>query len=88
MSRSKWKGSFIAKSVIKKIGSNKKIIIWNRNSTIPYGLIGKAAFIHTGKDFIKVLITREKVGFKFGEFAYTRKYTKKANKKKKIKNKK
>lgn len=59
--------------------------MWARNSTIPETLVGQAVFIHNGKDFIKSYITREKVGFKFGEFAYTRKFTKKQDK---IKNKK
>lgn len=85
MSRSKWKGSFITRSIIKRTNNSKKIFIWNRNSAIPYGLIGKTVFIHTGKNFVKIIITREKVGFKFGEFAYTRKHTSKASKKKKNK---
>ena len=73
MSRSKWKGSFIEKSVLNK-DSNK---IWSRNSTIPESMIGNFLFIHNGKEFKKVLIIREKVGFKLGDFSFTRKYTSK-----------
>jgi small subunit ribosomal protein S19 len=63
----------------------KKRAIWSRSSTIPEKLIGKTVFIHNGKSFIKSYITREKVGLKFGEFSYTRKFTRKENK---LKNKK
>ncbi len=92
MSRSKWKGSFLAKALIKKQNFLRKfnfkenVNIWNRNSTIPAYLIGQSVFIHTGKEFIKCEITKEKVGFKFGEFAYTRNHTKKKIKKKVKKN--
>lgn len=86
MTRSIWKGNFIDKYLLsEKFNSINKKLIWARNSTIPEKLIGQAVFIHNGKDFIKSYITREKVGFKFGEFAYTRKFTKKQDK---IKNKK
>ena len=45
-------------------------------------LIDKTVFVHTGQVFKKILITREKVGFKFGEFVFTRtkpKHKKKVN---------
>lgn len=88
MSRSKWKGFYIDKFLF-----NQKFIeltrkkIWSRKSTIPSFLIGKDVYIHNGNKFIKINITREKVGYKFGEFALTRKFTKKEKKNKK-KNKK
>lgn len=75
MSRSKWKGHFVDISFNE--GSQKNIKIWSRRSTIPFNLIGTYVLIHNGKEFKKVYITREKVGFKFGEFAFTRKYTSK-----------
>jgi len=37
----------------------------------------KHVFIHNGLGFQKVLITRQKIGFKFGTFTKTRKFTKK-----------
>lgn len=72
MGRSQWKGNFIAKFLLKKTSNNVKI--WSRYSIIPSELIGLFVFIHNGKEFKKVLITREKVGFKFGDFALTRKH--------------
>jgi len=74
MSRSKWKGNFIDQSVLKVSDNSKKQIkIWSRRSVIPSFLIGSTVLIYNGKEFKKVAITREKIGFKFGEF-YIRNY--------------
>lgn len=72
MSRAKWKGSFM--DVLSLKVEKKDFKIWSRRSTIPYNLINNSVLVHNGKEFRKVFITREKVGFKFGEFAFTRKY--------------
>lgn len=81
MSRSTWKSSFTEKYLNStKFKTQKKKIVWSRKSTIPELLIGQYVYIHNGKDFLKIFITREKVGFKFGEFAFTRKFTKKERK--------
>lgn len=77
MSRSKWKGPFLNKSLLKK---NLKSKVWSRSSTIPYYLIGFSVFVHSGKEFKKIFITRDKIGFKFGEFVFTRKLKKKDKK--------
>lgn len=85
MNRSLWKGPFIDVSLLKK-DLSKIQKTWSRSSTIPSSLIGKTVLVYTGKEFKRILINREKVGFKFGEFSFTRKYTKKLkeiNKKKK-----
>ena len=68
MSRSYWKGPFIEKSLLKK--KIKKI--WSRKSVIPSTLIGCYINVYNGKNFKKIFITREKVGFKFGDFCKTR----------------
>jgi len=68
MSRSKWKISFFDQSLLKS--SNKKISA--RSSVIPSCLINKPIFIYTGLVFKKIYITRDKVGYKIGEFAFTR----------------
>jgi len=77
MSRSKWKGPFLKKSLLnikQKLKKIKNIKIWSRNSTIPFSLIGQQVSIHNGKEFIRIKITREKVGYKFGEFSFTRRH--------------
>jgi len=89
MSRSKWKGLFIEKSIIsltKKIqNKKKKLKVYSRSSSIPHFLINKFILIYDGKEFRKSYITREKVGYKFGEFSSTRKNFKKEIRKNKTK---
>jgi ribosomal protein S19 len=51
--------------------------IWARNNLILSTDIGKNFYVYNGKEFKKIFITREKVGFKFGNFCSTRKFSKK-----------
>ena len=47
--------------------------VWRALKSKGYSnLIGKTVLVHNGKEFKKLLITREKIGFKFGEFVFTR----------------
>jgi small subunit ribosomal protein S19 len=86
MSRSKWKGLFIEKSIIQLNKKKKrKLKTYSRSSCIPSFLINKFILIYDGKEFRKCYINREKIGFKFGEFSYSRK---KNEVKKKFKKKK
>lgn len=85
MSRSIWKGPFIDKSLIKFSELNKlteQLNVWSRRSTVPFFMVGKYALVHNGLDFKKIFVNRDKVGFKFGSFAKTRKFTKKVKGKK------
>jgi small subunit ribosomal protein S19 len=79
MSRSNWKGPYLSSVLLKKFDKQKlkNIKIWSRSSVIPEFLIGHTVSIHNGKEFKNLTVTREKVGFKFGEFSQTRKFTKK-----------
>jgi small subunit ribosomal protein S19 len=74
MSRSKWKGPFLNYKILSSINNKKKI--WCRSSVIPSFLIGSFVFIHKGNSFKKIFVSREKVGFKFGEFSPTRLFIK------------
>ena len=77
MSRSIWKGPFQEKKIFLKINKkHKRIQIWSRSSVISSFFINKTIFINTGKGFRKVFITRDHIGFKFGEFAPTRAFKK------------
>jgi small subunit ribosomal protein S19 len=81
MSRSIWKGLYVNHFVgSKKILKRKKKIVWARNSIIPESLVNHIVYVYNGKSFVKVYISRNKVGFKMGEFAPTRKYTQKYEK--------
>ena len=73
MSRSYWKGYFLKKKLLKKVPQR----IWSRNSSVPFSFIGHKVLVHNGKEFKLIYITRQKVGYKFGEFSFSRKYTKK-----------
>ena len=89
MSRSKWKGPFVDVSdlKLKKKLTAKSKKVWSRSSQIPSFLLGKTISVYNGKEFKPVLVTREKIGFKFGDFSITRKYGNKL-KNSKLKNKK
>ena len=71
MSRSIWKGPFLHP---KLFNYSNNIKVWSRASVIPGFLINKAVQIYNGKSFKKLLIKREHIGFKFGEFCFTRAY--------------
>jgi small subunit ribosomal protein S19 len=80
MTRSVWKGPFIARSLLKKVEevrtSGKKTVIrtWSRRSTILPNMVGMTFGVHNGKKFIPVLVTDQMIGHKLGEFAPTRTY--------------
>lgn len=75
MSRSSWKGNFIDKSVLKLQHTKKSYLrIMSRSSVIPEFLIGKDVYIHNGNSFKSLSIDDDCVGYKFGEFSFTRKF--------------
>ena len=71
MSRSTWKGSVIFDENVDF--KNKQIKIYNRNFIISKNFLDKKISIYNGKSFINVFIDKDKIGYKFGEFAYSRK---------------
>jgi len=81
MSRSIWKGPHLVCSVLKVIKKSGIQKIWNRSSVIPESFLNKSIFIHNGNTFKKLLVQREHIGFKFGEFSFTRVYGSKRKKK-------
>ena len=87
MSRSKWKGPFINTKLFKDIKSTKiknTIKTFFRHSEITPGFIGLVFEVSNGKEFSKIEITENMVGFKLGEFSPTRKkFSFKKKKKKK-----
>jgi small subunit ribosomal protein S19 len=86
MSRSKWKGFFINNSLINP--KKSKINTWSRSSVISEALLGKKVNVYNGKVFKQINITREKLGYKLGEFSFTRIVKERVKKNKKIKIKK
>ena len=53
-----------------------------RNSIIFPTFVGKTVQVHNGKDYTKIIIIKEMIGHKLGEFVRTRKAFKYKNKKK------
>lgn len=86
MSRSVWKGPFQIKKIYKfNFKYKKRYDIWSRASVISTRFIKKLVFIYTGNNYKKLYITRDHIGYKFGEFTNTRAFQKKVEKKKLLK---
>ena len=84
MKRSRWKGVFIKPEQSKKTLTNSYRA--SRSSTIIPRYSGKTFRIHNGKSFREITVTKEMLGYKFGEFSKTRSdfAFKKKKKKKKV----
>jgi len=81
MSRAKWKGLFITSQILHHLTTKKKTTlnlfrVWSRSSAVPKFFTNTKVEIYTGKIFKRVWVSIDKIGFKFGEFADTRKHTK------------
>jgi small subunit ribosomal protein S19 len=51
---------------------NNKLRIWSRSGIISEAFLNKTVMIYNGKEFKKLFVKREHIGFKFGEFSPTR----------------
>lgn len=79
MARSKWKYPFIDKGVLKVVkdlkGKNKpknNMRIWSRRSVILPIFVGHTFDVYNGQKFISLLVRDYMVGYKFGDFIFTR----------------
>ena len=70
MSRSQYKGFFFKINLINK---KSRIYIYNKNLIILPEYINSFINIYNGQKFIPLKINEKMIGFKFGEFVYTRK---------------
>ena len=80
MSRSIWKGPFSESYIFKEIYNNstqntkiKPIILFSKNSIIFPIFIGKIFSVYNGNKYINIIVNKDMVGYKFGEFVTTRK---------------
>ena len=86
MSRSKWKQKYSPHYLKKLVESQDIAYIHCRNATIESYCLGKQIYVHNGKTFILLNINENMLGYKFGEFIFTRStYIHKKNKNKKKK---
>ena len=86
MSRSLKKGPFVDEKLIVKVdraiasGEKDTLKTWARASTIVPDFVGHTFLVHNGNKFLKVFVTEDMVGHKFGEFAPTRTFRSHTNK--------
>ena len=66
--------------------NDQNSLIVRRSAVVESSYIGKTVNIHTGKSFLKVVVSESMLRRKFGEFALTRRLANHAKKTKKKKN--
>jgi small subunit ribosomal protein S19 len=74
MSRSKWKGSYVNLELVKQrnLNNSQKLSIISRSSEIVPAFLGLTFNVYNGKNYVETTVTDEMIGYKFGEFSYTR----------------
>lgn len=80
MVRSKWKVPYVHPSLVKDIILSKKkkrisqLVIYtkSRSTTILQSFVGLEFCVYTGRDYNKFYIDQKMVGYKLGEFSFTR----------------
>lgn len=73
MSRSKWKFFYVPKIILQSNKSKKNIIYINdRSCIITPNLVGSLIGVYNGKKYHKIIINKNMVGQKIGEFSSTR----------------
>jgi ribosomal protein S19 len=74
--RSKWKGPFLSKNVFKslqkKLNINKNVIIYSKSSSILFNFVNYIFKIYNGLTFKILIIKKNMVGNKCGEYVFTR----------------
>lgn len=88
MGRSKWKSLYVNLEFIKQrnLENVQRLPISTafRNSEIVPAFLGLTFNVYNGKNYVEITVTDEMIGYKFGEFSYTRsKFTFKKKGKKK-----
>ena len=69
MKRSRWKGFYIKPEHLKETSTFSRV---SRSSTIIPKFSGHTFKVHNGQSFREVTVTKEMLGYKFGEFSRTR----------------
>lgn len=78
MKKQNWKNFYVQDQLLVnflKVQNNEKKAIYthSRKSTIIFPFVNYIFYVYNGKHFVRVLITKDMVGFKLGEFSVTRK---------------
>lgn len=80
MSRAKWKGPFINIKHLNEVtlesktfdNKQKKTPLISRDSEIVPAFIGLTFNVYNGKTYSEITVIENMVGYKFGEFSFTR----------------
>ena len=75
MSRSSWKPLFVHPEILAQSTSSNKeeFILFNRSTRITEEMIGFKFYVYNGIRFFSIEVNSEKVGYRLGEFAPTKK---------------
>ena len=71
LSVSTWRKIFLVYD--NEVFGPKNKVIYDRNSAVPSSFVGSKVKIYSGRKFHSRVINRWMVGYKFGEFSWTRK---------------
>jgi len=76
MIRSKWKNKLVIQNL--NVVKNSSLFKFQpktveRSSRVLPHFVGKEFFIHNGKSFRKVFVNSKMIGYKFGQFCFTKK---------------
>jgi small subunit ribosomal protein S19 len=78
MSRSIKKGPYVDTRLLQRVmrqkesGDRAPLKTWRRACTIVPEFVNHTVMVHSGKSFVKLVVTEDMVGHKLGEFAPTR----------------
>lgn len=74
MKRARWKGinTNLNRKSFDNLKKTKRALPIPRNLSIVPQFIGLTFKVHNGKNFKKIIVKEEMIGFKFGEFVRTR----------------
>lgn len=73
MSRSVWKVPFVSRLFFSNFLAKKKNFnVWQRSSKIPSSFVNKRIRIHNGIWLLSLNVKPNMVGYKFGEFSFSK----------------
>jgi len=74
MPKSKQRLKILPRVLLKtKTSDDNYLCVWQRSARIPNFLVGELVKVYNGREFKIIRLTKERIGFKFGEFVPTRK---------------
>jgi len=69
-------------NIIFNLAKKKLVKTFSRDAVVTKSLVGKTLSVHNGTYFVDLVVTRDHVGYKAGDFIFTRKYVEKSKEEK------